>query len=274
MAKLVICGKSNIGKEREHNEDTFLMGCIVDNKDEVYLELPLESSYIKKYGFLAAIADGIGGHSAGEVASGLTLDLLSRQFMLFPKGAFSKEEIKIALKDSILSIHNTILETAKTNPVYSDMGTTLVGVYFTSNGFYVYHVGDSRLYRLRNNGLKQLTKDHSLIQSLIESGQIAVEESHNHPQKNVIINSLGGGNTKCEPEVIDSYTAFESDIFLLCSDGLSDMVNEDRIEKILNNERPIRARVSELINTANENGGKDNITVVLIEVIGKEEQYD
>ena len=116
MAKLVICGKSNIGKEREHNEDAFLMGYIVDNKDEVYLELSLESLYIKKYGFLAAIADGIGGRSAGEVVSGLTLDLLSRQFMLSPKGAFSKEEIKIALKESILSIHNTILETSGVSP--------------------------------------------------------------------------------------------------------------------------------------------------------------
>ncbi|GFP40334.1 PP2C family protein-serine/threonine phosphatase, partial [Candidatus Hakubella thermalkaliphila] len=134
------------------------------------------------------------------------------------------------------------------------------------DGFYTYHAGDSRLYRLRHSGLKQLTKDHSLVQSLIELGQITIEESYAHPQKNVITNCLGGGNSNCEPEVAHNYTAFEGDIFLLCSDGLSDIVDADKIEEILNSERMLREKVNFLIDAANEAGGKDNITAVLIKV--------
>lgn len=263
MAKLIICGRSDIGKEREHNEDAFLIGSIVENKEEVYLEISLESWFVKNYGLLVAVADGMGGHNAGEVASGLALNLLARQFLSSPGGTMQKEEIKESLRNSIISAHNAILDISKGNSDYYGMGTTIVGAYFTGDGFYVYHVGDSRLYRLRNGGLRQLTKDHSLVQSLIDIGQIAIEESYNHPQKNVIINSLGGGDDKCEPEVTDNYTAFEGDIFLICSDGLSDMVDEDIIERVLNSEILLREKVDYLINTANDRGGKDNITTVI-----------
>jgi len=208
----------------------------------------------------------MGGHNAGEVASNLALNLLCRQFLSSPKGTLQKEEIKESLRKSIISAHNAIIDMSKNNPHYYGMGTTIVGVYFTADGFYVYHVGNSRLYRLRNGSLKQLTKDHSLVQSLIDLGQITVEESYNHPQKNVITNSLGGGSDKCEPEITDNYTEFEGDIFLLCSDGLSDMASEDVIEGILNSKKNIQEKVDWLIDTANENGGKDNITTILIKV--------
>ncbi|GFP24244.1 PPM family protein phosphatase, partial [Candidatus Hakubella thermalkaliphila] len=240
MAKLLICGKTDIGKKGEYNEDAFLIGGIVENKKELYLEIPLDSSFIKYYGLLVAVADGMGGHNAGDVASGLALNLLSRQFMSSPKGVLTQEEITMALRDSIFSAHKAILDVSRSNPCYSGMGTTIGGVYFTGDGFYTYHAGDSRLYRLRHSGLKQLTKDHSLVQSLIELGQITIEESYAHPQKNVITNCLGGGNSNCEPEVAHNYTAFEGDIFLLCSDGLSDIVDADKIEEILNSERMLR----------------------------------
>jgi protein phosphatase len=266
MANLIICGRSDIGKERKHNEDTFLIGSIVENKEEVYLEISLESWFVKNYGLLVAVADGMGGHNAGEVASELAMNLLLRQFMSSPKGILTREEITIALRNSIFSAHNAMVGMSMSNFCYSGMGTTIVGVYFTCDGFYTYHAGDSRLYRLRHGRLKQLTKDHSLVQSLIELGQITIEESYAHPEKNVITNCLGGGSSKCEPEVTDNYTAFEDDIFLLCSDGLSDMIDEDKIEEILNRERMLREKVNFLIDTANEAGGKDNITVVLIKV--------
>lgn len=269
MAKLVICGRSNIGKKREHNEDAFLIGSIVENKEEVYLEISLESLFVKNYGLLVAIADGMGGHNAGEVASNLALNLLSRQFSSSPGGTMQKEEIKEFLRNSLISAHNAILDMSKGNPDYYGMGTTIVGAYFTDDGFYVYHAGDSRLYRLRNGGLKQLTKDHSLVQSLIDLSQITIEESYNHPQKNVITNSLGGGNNKCEPEVADNHTAFEGDIFLLCSDGLSDMITEDVIEEILNSSKTIKEGVGSLIDTANKNGGRDNITAILFVLQGE-----
>lgn len=269
MIKLNIYGKSDVGLERKHNEDAFLIGSIIENKEDVYTEVYLESSFIKKYGFLIAVADGIGGHAAGDVASELALNHLSRFFLSSQNALLQNEEVIKTLKDSIIAAHNVILDMGKTNIDYSGMGTTLVGTYFTSNKLYVYNVGDSRLYRFRNGALRQLTKDHSLVQILIDTRQIIHEESYTHPQKNVITNSLGGGDNKCKPDIVDNLTYFTGDIFLLCSDGLSDMVAEDIIEGILNSEKSIQEKVICLINTANDNGGKDNITVVLFMIQGE-----
>lgn len=268
MIKLNIYGKSDVGLAREHNEDAFLIGSIVENKEDIYTEICLESSFIKKYGFLTAVADGMGGHAAGEIASGLALNYLSKSFLSSQNALLQNEEIIKALKDSIIAAHNAILNMSKTNPDYSGMGTTLVGTCFTGNKLYVYNVGDSRLYRFRNGGLRQLTKDHSLVQTLIDTGQITHEESRSHSQKNVITNSLGGGDNKCTPDIADNLTYFEGDIFLLCSDGLSDMLDEEATEEILVKDISIKEKVISLINLANEKGGKDNITVVLIFIEG------
>lgn len=266
MTKLTIYGQTDVGKERDHNEDTFLIGATIKNKEGAYLELSTESSLIKDDGLLVAVADGMGGHKAGEMASGLALNLLLRQFISSPKGDLSKEEIKMALNESIVSVHKVILNMSISHHSYSGMGTTIVGMYFIRDGCYAFHCGDSRLYRLRNGVLRQLTKDHSLVQSLIDLGQITKEESYYHPQKGIITNCLGGGYDECQPEVTDSYTVFEGDTFLLCSDGLSDIVAEGVIEKIINSEKRIQEKMDALINTANNNGGRDNITAVLIEV--------
>jgi PPM family protein phosphatase len=266
MTKLAICGKSDIGRQRDRNEDAFLIGGIVENKSEVYLEIPSESSFITNCGLLVAVADGMGGHNAGEVASSLALSQLSAQFMSSARGSVRVEDIKTALRNSILSAHTSLLEAGLKYPTYSGMGTTLVGVCFTMDRFYAYHAGDSRLYRLRHGVLRQLSKDHSLVQSLVDIGKLAAEETYNHPQKHVIINSLGGGSDKCDPEIVDSYKVFDGDIFLICSDGLSDMLDEDVMGSIISTERTLREALILLIDAANGRGGPDNITAVLIKV--------
>jgi protein phosphatase len=266
MNTLAICGKSDIGKKREHNEDAFLIGNIVENREKVYLEIPLESSFIKNYGLLVAVADGMGGHQAGEIASDAALNLLSRQLMSTSKDRVQNDEIMNILRKSIVSAHNALYDMSMNNPNYSGMGTTIAGLFFCKDALYTLHAGDSRVYRLRNGGLFQMTKDHSLVQAMVNAGQITMEESYKHPQKNVITNSLGGGDSKCEPEITDKYGYFEDDLFLICSDGLTDMVNEEEIVRILDEQIPIKKKVDNLITKANENGGEDNITITLIEM--------
>lgn len=266
ITALKICGSSDIGKKRDHNEDAFLIGNLIENKENIYFEIPLDSSFIKNYGLLVAVADGMGGHNAGEVASDLALNLLSRQLISTRKERFHTDEIINILRNSIISSHEAILEMSKRSTEYSGMGTTLAGLFFCKDTLYTFHAGDSRVYRLRNGGLFQMTKDHSLVQSLIDIGQLSAEEATTHPQKNIITNSLGGGNGTCEPDVTDKYGYFEQDIFLICSDGLTDMLDEETITAVLIDSASIQEKVSNLINRANERGGDDNITIILIKV--------
>lgn len=263
---LTICGKTDIGKKRHHNEDTFIIGNIIENESEICLDIPLGTSFIKNYGLLVAVADGMGGHNAGEAASDLALNLLSRQLMSARKDRVQSDEIMNLLRNSIVSAHEAIYNMSIKNPEYSGMGTTIAGLFFCKDTLYTFHAGDSRVYRLRNGGLFQMTKDHSLVQALVDTGQITMEELYQHPQKNVITNSLGGGDSKCEPELTDKYGYFEDDTFLICSDGLTDMVNEEIIVKILDEHIPIKERVNNLIAGANENGGEDNISAVVVQI--------
>ena len=265
---LKICGSSDIGKKRDHNEDAFVIGNLIESKETIYLEIPIESSVIRNYGLLVCGADGMGGHNAGEVASDLALNLLSRQLMSTRKERFQADEVINILRNAIVFSHEALLEMSKGSTDYSGMGTTLAGLFFCKDTLYTFHAGDSRIYRLRNGGLLPLTKDHSLVQMLLNTGQISEEEALMHPQKNIITISLGGGDNKCEPEITDKYGYFEDDTFLICSDGLTDMLDEESITAVLIDSASIQEKVSNLITRANERGGDDNITIILIKVEG------
>lgn len=265
---LKICGSSDIGNKRDHNEDAFIVGNLIESKETLYLEIPIESSVIRNYGLLVCCADGMGGHNAGEVASDLALNLLSRQLMSIRKERFQADEVIDILSKAIVFSHEALLEMSKRSTDYSGMGTTLAGLFFCKDTLYTFHAGDSRIYRLRNGGLLPLTKDHSLVQMLLNTGQISEEEALMHPQRNIITNSLGGGDSKCEPEITDKYGYFEDDIFLICSDGLTDMLDDESIAAVLIDSASMQEKVSNLINRANERGGDDNITIILIKVEG------
>ncbi len=226
IQSLNICGISDVGRTRTRNEDAFLVGNIVERTGFVSLGLDMKSFSIKEQGFLVAVADGMGGMGGGDVASVLGLGAFSRHYYSRTYPEASPDEVMESIKLSALEAHRTVSETSKKNPGKGNMGTTLVGMTVINGRFYSFNVGDSRLYRFRNGSLKQISKDHSLVQMLIDSGKLSEEEAENFSRKNEITNSIGAGTT-CKPEIklLDPGETMPGDVFLLCSDGLSNMLD-------------------------------------------------
>ena len=211
---------------------------------------------------LAIVADGMGGHLAGEVASGMTLTQL-QQMWEPSEGLRTADQAEQWLKTNIYKVNKLLLEHSMNNLECEGMGTTIEAVIATDNFTTIAHVGDSRSYILNDSGFQQLTEDHTLVNELVRTGQISKEDAEHHPRKNVILRALG-----TEQEIkIDIKTIMfeEGDFLLLCSDGLSNKVTEDVMEEILKNGQSLEQKASTLINIANENGGEDNITLIILE---------
>jgi protein phosphatase len=222
---------------------------------------------------LAVLADGMGGYNAGEVASGIAVALIgaeTRQAVARTNlHALSQvdgdlQAVRI-LKGVIAKANGSVFQSANSQPQYAGMGTTLVVALFRDNRVSVAHIGDSRLYRLRDERLSQVTRDHSLLQEQIDSGMITREAARRSQNKNLVTRALG-----IEPEVepeIHTYDVRPGDIYLLCSDGLNDMVDDEDIELTLNamgSNLPLAA--NQLVQMANDNGGRDNVSVILVRV--------
>jgi len=222
---------------------------------------------------LAVLADGMGGYNAGEVASGIAVALVTKQTreLLSRLGAVQGEQSErqsIAadiLSDAISHANNSIFQAASSQPQYSGMGTTLVVALLSNNHINVAHVGDSRLYRLRDEELVQLTRDHSLLQEQIDSGMITKEMARRSQNKNLVTRAVGI-EPAVEPE-INSFEVREGDTYLLCSDGLNDMVEDDDIHLTLTSlQANLSLAANQLVQMANDNGGRDNVSVILVQV--------
>lgn len=235
--------KTHVGLIREVNEDS---AGVFRRKDG-----PL----------LAVVADGMGGHQAGEVASQMALNKLEELFLStqpFP----DEQNWQAWLLESIQITNRSIYTYAKQNPKHFGMGTTLVAALFLNTCYLIAHVGDSRAYRLVNGNLQQLTDDHSLVNELVRFGQLAPEEAQTHPQRNVITRALG---TQEEVLVdLDRLTYIGGEQIMLCSDGLSSMVSEEQIKTILSGPGHLEDKASRLLQAALDAGGDDNITLILI----------
>lgn len=259
MSRLKICGISDAGCLREKNEDTFLVGSIIERK-EMQLIVPCEGYHIEHYGLFCAVADGLGGHQCGDVASHLVLESLAKESFAF-KDYSSPRELEVKLEEHIKHYHDFILKQGEEKPEFYGMGTTLTGVYLHQSFNLLFHVGDSRLYRYRGDFLAQLTKDHT-IESMTHqvSGELP-----DKPKSGMITNCIGGGaSAGCNPDTGE--VQFKTgDILLLCSDGLSDMVAMETIENIIARSEELTSAASDLAAAAKEAGGHDNITAVLIE---------
>jgi protein phosphatase len=222
---------------------------------------------------LAVLADGMGGYNAGEVASGIAVALITKetrdslsQVPPYEKDRASGELMAVRILRNVIARANTsIFQAASSQPQYAGMGTTLVVALFCDNHISVAHVGDSRLYRLRASQLTQLTRDHSLLQEQIDSGMITKEMARRSQNKNLVTRAVG-----IEPEVeadVTTYEAQEGDMYLLCSDGLNDMVEDEDILLTLSSlQANLPLAASQLVQMANDNGGRDNISVILIRV--------
>jgi len=247
-------GNTHVGMKRTANEDSFGL-------------LPEENLYI--------VADGMGGHASGEVASRMAVEIVS----LFFKETAEDEEVTWPFKmdrqkkyeenrlvTSIKLANLRIYEEAVSNSNNKGMGTTVVAILFTKEGAYCGHVGDSRIYRLREDKFDQLTEDHSLLNDYIKMKDLTPEEIENFPHKNVIVRALGMKET-VQVDVSFQKPAHK-DIYLLCSDGLCGMITDEEMHEILNKcGDDLEEATNQLIQLANEHGGTDNITVALAQFV-------
>ncbi|MBS1216021.1 MAG: serine/threonine protein phosphatase [Proteobacteria bacterium] len=223
---------------------------------------------------VAVLADGMGGYNAGEVASGMATTVLTAELQQLlasgegrvMNGDAGRAHAESILRTEIAKANASIYQAAQSQPQYAGMGTTLVVALFYDNRVTVAHIGDSRVYRLRGDELVQITKDHSLLQEQIDSGMITPEQARFSQNKNLVTRALG-----IDPTVdaeIREYQTRPGDLWLLCSDGLNDMVNDEDIGMTLQAlSGNLKLAAQQLVQMANDNGGRDNVSVVLVRVV-------
>lgn len=233
---------TDAGKVRTHNEDSVI---IVKNKDGDYL---------------MAVADGMGGHSAGEVASSIAISYLGKSFN---ETFLNMEKVKAVnwLRESVLDINELIFSYVKDHPESRGMGTTLVVAIVTKDYILFGNIGDSSGYVIKDEHLHKVTYDHTLVNLLLKAGELTEEEAKDHPKKNVLMKALGA-NDPIDIDIFDCDTNISS--ILLCSDGLTNMLDNEQIEKVLLSELDIEDKVIKLIRKSNNRGGTDNISVAYL----------
>jgi protein phosphatase len=242
MPQKVFAGKTDTGLKRENNEDAFSLNPELD---------------------FCLAADGMGGAAAGEIASSVFAEAALEIFS--NNTSCSEKEILYRVHKAYSHANQKILEHVAHHPDHQGMGCTAELLAFFEQGFILGHVGDSRTYRLRNGQLKQLTQDHTLVQQQLQEGLISADQIKHHPMRNLILRAVGI-NEELTIDLLKGKTG-PGDIYLLCSDGLTDMISDDQIQGILGTDNHIHRKVEELIETANAAGGYDNITVVLVAII-------
>jgi protein phosphatase len=213
---------------------------------------------------LLAVADGIGGQPHGEVASATAVDVLRELEVDLRRMDLTGVDLAATLTGVVKSIAERLLEVASQEPTTEGMGTTLTALLFDGIEFAAAHIGDSRGYLLRDGGLRRLTRDHTLVQALVEDGRVAAEDAENHPRRSLLMKALqttGSG----DPDIW-TFKAKPGDRYLLCSDGLSGPVSEATLRDVLAADAEPAAVIPELIRLANEGGGPDNITCVVADV--------
>jgi len=241
MLKIISAGKTDIGMRRTNNEDAYLARPDIG---------------------LLAVADGMGGAAAGEVASRIFIDSANDVFDRVAKPP--EQELYFLVQEVFRQGNDRMIEHVTSNPSDLGMGCTAELIAFSGDSYIVGHVGDSRTYLFREETLRQITKDHSLVQGQVDIGLITPEEAKKHNFRNIVLRAVGTEPTisldlikgKCQP----------GDIFLLCSDGLTDMVDDRWIQEILCSSIGLEEKVERLVEGANTAGGHDNITVLLCQV--------
>ncbi len=237
------CIRTDPGLARENNEDS------------VTIDEPTR---------LGILADGMGGYNAGEIASGMATTFIKSELgrWLSQAGRHANaREVRRAMEICVDNANRSIFNAANSNPQYSGMGTTLVIGVFQDSRLMLGHIGDSRCYRLRGTEFAQISKDHSLLQEQMDAGLITPEQAATSTNKNLVTRALGVEDAVLLE--VNEHRVEPGDIFLMCSDGLSDMVDDANIAKILENEIPLEQKSVQLIEAANANGGRDNISVLL-----------
>ena len=235
--------KSDRGMVREINEDSY-------NVIAGYPGIPV----------CFLIADGMGGHNSGEIASKMAVDFVSGYILKFPELFSNGETLCDSIRDSIEKANKTVFSAAMESETNSGMGTTLTIAVVDNKKLYIGHVGDSRVFLIRGNEMIRLTTDHTYIEELVKNGSITREEASGHPKRNILTRAVG-----CERNIkVDTYVydIKDNDLFLMCTDGLTNMLSEFEMLDIVRKQKDLESICNELVMAANDRGGEDNITVI------------
>ena len=246
------CAQTDPGRTRDNNEDSVAFD---------------EATH------LAVLADGMGGYNAGEIASGMATAFIKSELSRWLSEAGPQAnalQVRRAIEICVDNANLSVLNSAKSNPHYAGMGTTLVVGVFQENTLLLGHIGDSRCYRWRANKLVQITRDHSLLQEQMDAGLLTPEQAAISPNRNLVTRALGVElDARME---LHEHSVEQGDVYLMCSDGLTDMVEDPAIARVLQTGATLHKLAEELVSLANENGGRDNITVLLTQVAGTTEK--
>lgn len=242
---MIISGGSNIGRVRSSNQDSFVTEKISDS-----------------VGFIV-VCDGMGGANGGNIASEVATNIISEHIKSAYRENMSSNSMRYLLMSAVIAANAEIYDRAQEDDDLLGMGTTVVAAIVVDKMAHIVHVGDSRAYIVSSNNIEQITRDHSVIQSMIENGEITEQEAKNHPNRNVITRALGVRD-KVDVDY-NEIVLSEDEILLICTDGLSNFVEDKKITKIIKKHK-ISEYPDVLIDTANNNGGGDNITVVTLSV--------
>ena len=239
---MVVGAVSDVGLKRQNNQD--------------YMFASTEKDFP-----LFVIADGMGGHNAGEVASSMAVKTILDKFRVNLQNLKNEKNIKLLIKEAIQEANDNIYLKSFEKQEFNGMGTTITMAYIYDNKIYIGHVGDSRAYVVKNRELSQITEDHSLVNELVKNGSITPAEAINHPQRNMITRAVGTSYKINLDLYILNYE--NKDKLVLCSDGLTNMVDDNTILEVINsNDLDMYKVCNELVSLAKNNGGRDNITVV------------
>ncbi len=235
------------GKVRDHNEDSVII--VKNHNNEILL----------------AVADGMGGHRGGEIASSIVISNIGKEFKELGKLG-SKEDAILWIKNVVSEANVQIYKYTEENPESQGMGTTIVLAVLTNDYLLFGNIGDSSGYVYKDGAIHKITNDHTLVNLLLKSGEITEEEAKDHPRKNVLMKALGA-TTTVEMDIFDVETDVEG--IFLCSDGMTNMLDDEQIAKVLNEDSTPEEKVNKLIIKANNRGGTDNISVAFLKKVGE-----
>jgi protein phosphatase len=266
--KITVFGKTDLGRTRDHNEDSFLVADLTTG--EASLQPSVREHMLGPKGTLLLVADGMGGAASGEVASQMAIetvfDHLEKTWCA--DDATGPEQFATNLKEAVEATNTRIYTAARERPEHKGMGTTATAVGVLGDHVYIAQVGDSRAYLIRNGEATQLTKDQSLMQRLVDAGELTEEEAEKSERKNIILQALGPDQKVKVDLTIQGVR--RGDVLVVCSDGLSGQVKKDEIAGIVGTpHKDLVAASGELIDLANQRGGPDNITVVVARLSGE-----
>ena len=264
--RIAVFGKTDVGRNREHNEDSFLVADLSTQKASLRPEV--REHEVGPKGTLLVVADGMGGAAAGEVASEMATDVVYKHLVdaWIPDPENTSQLFAYRLRESVEKANEKIHAYSQDHPEVRGMGTTMTAVGAFEDHLYLSQVGDSRAYLVRKGAAIQLTKDQSLMQRLVDAGELTEEEAEHSERKNIILQALG---PEARVRVDLTYQSIRNgDAILICSDGLSGLVTKDEIAEKVRPDKDLLTISSELIDLANERGGPDNITVIVARFSG------